>query len=172
VGGAAYRAHFSEGYRQMDALPRRFPIEELHEALRGATTPGLPLNRADRRACLGCVGGYLPPVTGRMRLPNPLNIAGKALQLRGRCFIPGNLRVHHSRAASPGGGARHAGAETGLPMPYHPVLQRAAFPPGEPQPVFFLCIEAHDPKFRHRAYRDSFLEALGDRGRVYGPLTN
>jgi hypothetical protein len=147
---AAQRAQ-EAGYRRMDALSP-FPIEGLAEAV-GFHRTRVPL------ICLiggliGCLGGfflqYWPNVLGY-----PLNIGGKPYNSWPN-FIPITFELTILCA----GLATVFGmlALNGLPTPYHPVFNVPRFELAT-RNRFFLCIQAHDPKFDAQRTKE-FLAAL------------
>lgn len=150
---AAQRTH-EAGYRQVDAFTP-FPVEGLAEAI-GFHKTRVPL------ICLiggliGCSGGfflqYWPNVFGY-----PLNIGGKPYN-SWPAFIPITFELTILCA----GLATVFGmlALNGLPTPYHPVFNAPRFELAT-RNRFFLCIQAHDPKFDAQNTKE-FLQGLKAR---------
>ncbi len=150
---ATYRAHY-EGYRKMDAYSP-FPIEELHEAL-GSPHTRLPLI-VFMGGLIGCIGGYFVQYWANA-INYPLVVAGKPFNAW-PMFIPVTFECTILGAAT----AAVLGmlALNGLPTPYHPTFNVPRFALAS-RNRFFLCIEAHDPKFQLDRTR-GFLESLGPR---------
>jgi len=144
-----------QGYRNMDAYSP-IPIEELNEAL------GLRRTRLPRLVflggLLGGLGGYGLQYWTQV-IAYPLNVGGRPLHSWPH-FIPVTFETTVLGAAL----AAFVGmwALNGLPQPYHPVFNAAAFTRASVD-RFFLCIEATDPKFDRHATR-KFLESLHPAG--------
>ena len=151
---AATHQAYHEGYRRMDAYSP-FPIEELHEAL-GGSDSRLPLIVLVG-GIVGCVGGYLLQYWAAS-MAYPLNIGGKPFN-SWPMFIPITFECTILAAAL--SAVLGMLALNGLPMPYHPVFNVPRFELAT-RNTFFLCVEAHDPKFDKEATR-AFLLSLGPR---------
>jgi Protein of unknown function (DUF3341) len=151
---AAQRAH-DEGYRRMDAYSP-FPVEGLSEAI-GFHRSGLPLVVLIG-GILGGLGGYLMQYY-MMVIDYPLNVGGRPLH-SAPAFVPVTFELTILVAAL----AAVLGllALNGLPMPYHPVFNVPRFELAS-RNLFFLCIEATDPRFDRQNTR-RFLESLQPLG--------
>ncbi len=150
---AAQRAH-AEGYRRMDAYSP-FPIEGLTEAIGFHHTwlPLLVLIAGIVGAIVGFASQYWVTV-----IDYPLNVGGRPLN-SWPAYIPITFEVTILFAALTAVIAMIT--LNGLPMPYHPVFNVAAFARAS-RDRFFLCIEAADPRFdREGTWR--FLEGLNAR---------
>src|SRR5438876_186548 len=135
---ATERAH-AEGYRRMDAYSP-FPIEELHEAL-GAPETRLPLIVLIG-GLFGCIGGYLLQYWVSA-VAYPLNIGGRPYH-SWPAFIPVTFECTILGAAL--SAVFGMLALNGLPMPYHPLFHVPRFARAS-RDLFFLCIQARDPRF-------------------------
>jgi hypothetical protein len=151
---AAQRAH-DEGYRRMDAYSP-FPVEGLADAI-GFRRSGLPLVVLIG-GILGGLGGYLMQYYISV-IDYPLNVGGRPLH-SAPAFIPVTFELTILVAAL----AAVLGllALNGLPMPYHPVFNVPRFEMAS-RNLFFLCIEAADPRFDRQDTR-RFLESLQPLG--------
>jgi Protein of unknown function (DUF3341) len=147
---AAQRA-YDEGYRHLDAYSP-FPVEGLAEAI-GFHRSGLPLVVLIG-GLLGGLGGYLMQYY-MMVIDYPLNVGGRPLHSV-PAFIPVTFELTILAAAL----AAVLGllALNGLPMPYHPVFNVPRFALAS-RDLFFLCIEATDPRFDRQNTR-RFLKSL------------
>jgi Protein of unknown function (DUF3341) len=147
---AAQRAH-DEGYRRMDAYSP-FPVEGLADAI-GFHRSGLPLVVLIG-GILGGLGGYLMQYYLSV-IDYPLNVGGRPLH-SAPAFIPVTFELTILVAAL----AAVLGllALNGLPMPYHPAFNVPRFELAS-RNLFFLCIEATDPRFDRQSTR-RFLESL------------
>ena len=128
------------GYRRMECYTP-YPVEEAAEALRFHKT-GVPL------MCL--MGGIMGLITGYgMEVwvnvwGYPLNIAGRPLFSWPAFVIPGYEWTILFAGLSAAFGMI---AQNGLPQLYHPLFNAPNFRDGATTDKFFLCLEAHDPKF-------------------------
>ena len=155
---SAARKSYAEGYRRMDGYSP-FPIEELGEALGYHTRGRLP-KLVFAGGLFGCLAGFGMQYWCSV-IDYPLNIGGKPLN-SWPSFIPITFEMtilFASLAAVLG-----MLGLNGLPRPYHPVFNVPEFRLAS-RDHFFLCIEAHDPKFDVQATR-KFLEGLSP-GHVY-----
>jgi hypothetical protein len=150
---AAQHAH-AEGYRRMDAYTP-FPVAGLAEAI-GFHRTRLPLVVL-LGGVAGGLGGYLLQYYTAV-IEYPLNIGGRPLH-SWPAFIPVTFEMTVLIAAL----AAVLGmlALNGLPMPYHPVFNVPRFEMAS-RDLFFLCIEATDPRFNAERTR-RFLESLKPR---------
>lgn len=148
----AMRVARGQGYRALDAYSP-FPVEGLSDAL-GFHTSAVPL--------LGLIGGIAGAVTGfGMQLfihvtLLPINVGGRPLD-SWPAFIPVTFEMAVLFSAL----TMLVGLLilNGLPEPYHPVFNVAAFA-GASRDRFFLCVEARDPRFDLDATRQA-LHAAG-----------
>jgi Protein of unknown function (DUF3341) len=146
---AAHQAHLA-GYSKMDAYTP-FPVEGLAKAL-GIRDVKMPTTMLIG-GIIGCCTGFCLTNYGTMIYP--MNIAGKPL-FSWPMFIPITFECTVLFAALSGiFGMLYI---NGLPMPYHPVFDAPHFERATSD-RFFLCIEAHDPKFDLVETR-RFLESL------------
>jgi hypothetical protein len=150
---AARRAH-AEGYRQMDGYSP-FPVEGLAEAI-GFHRTWLPFVVL-LGGIIGGLGGYFLQYYVAV-IEYPLNVGGRPFH-SWPAFIPVTFEMTVLIAAL----AAVLGmlALNGLPMPYHPVFHVPRFDLAS-RNLFFLCIEATDPRFDRDTTR-RFLEGLGAR---------
>jgi hypothetical protein len=142
----------SEGYREVDAFTP-YPVEELSEALHLGRShiPKIVL----AGGIVGALGGYgLEYWTSVVAYP--LNVGGRPLH-SWPAFIPPAFETTVLLAAF----AAVIGmlALNGLPQPYHPVFNVAAFERAS-RDRFFLCVESRDSKFDPETTR-RLLESLG-----------
>ena len=151
---AARRAK-EAGYRKMDAYTP-FPIEELAEALGYKSRGRLP-KIVLAGGAIGCFGGFLLQYWCAA-IAYPLNVGGRPLN-SWPSFIPITFETTVLCAAL--SAVLGMLALNGLPMPYHPVFNVAAFAQAT-RDRFFLCIQVHDPGFDLEGTRH-FLHELGAR---------
>lgn len=149
---AAARRAYEEGYRKMDAYSP-FPIEELSEAI-GFHRNRLPLIVLIG-GIVGCVGGFALCYWASV-FAYPLNVGGRPFN-SWPAFIPVTFETTILVAAL--SAVFGMLALNGLPQPYHPVFNAPRFELAS-RNTFFLCIEAHDPKFNLVETR-AFLDSLG-----------
>ena len=135
---AAHRAH-AEGYRRMDAYSP-FPVEELAEAI-GFKKTRIPLV-VFTGGLLGCIGGFFMQYYAAV-IDYPLNIGGRPLH-SWPAFVPVTFECTILGAALTAVLAMLA--RNGLPMPYHPLFHIPRFARAS-RDLFFLCVQARDPKF-------------------------
>jgi len=154
VVAAAHNAR-QAGFTRMDAYTP-MPVHGLDEALGLGPTklPWIVL----AGGILGCIGGFSLLYWIAVHA-YPLNIGGKPLN-SWPAFIPITFEITILGAAF----AAVFGmlALNGLPRPYHPVFNSPRFKLAT-RNRFFLCIEAHDPKFDTDKTR-LFLEQQHARG--------
>jgi hypothetical protein len=138
------------GYRRMECYTP-YPVEEAAEALRFHKT-GVPL------MCL--IGGIAGLITG-YGLEVWINVWGYPLNIRAMPLfswpafvIPGYEWTILFAGLSAAFGML---AQNGLPQLYHPLFNAPNFASGATTDKFFLCLEAHDPKFSTTDTR-AFLE--------------
>ena len=138
------------GYRRMDCYTP-YPVEEAAEALRFHKTR-VPL------MCL--MGGIMGLVTG-YGLEVWINVWGYPLNIRAMPLfswpafvIPGYEWTILFAGLSAAFGMI---AQNGLPQLYHPLFNAPNFASGASTDKFFLCLEAHDPRFSANETR-AFLE--------------
>ena len=148
---AAAKRAYAAGYRKMDAYSP-YPIEEAWEAI----------GHHDRRLSPIVLGGGIAGLLTGIGLQEwvhnlayPVNIAGKPLNSWPQ-FIPVTFELTILFAAI----SAVVGmlALNGLPQPYHPVVNVAAFERAS-RDKFFLIVESEDPKFDRQATAD-FLKGL------------
>jgi hypothetical protein len=127
------------GYRKFDAYSP-IPIEELNEAM-GFQRTRLPLIVL-LGGIAGGLGGYVLQYWSQV-IEYPMNIGGRAFHSWPH-FIPATFETTVLGAAL----AAFVGlwALNGLPQPYHPVFNVAAFERASLD-RFFLVIETADPRF-------------------------
>lgn len=136
---AGAKAAHTAGYRKMDGHSP-FPVEGLVEAM------GSPRTRLPRIVfCFGLLGlfcGYgLQYYTAV--IDYPINIGGRPLNSI-PSFIPVSFEMTILFASL--SAAFFMLILNGLPQPYHPVFNVAAFDKAS-KDGFFLCIESTDPQF-------------------------
>jgi hypothetical protein len=150
---AAHRAH-AEGYRNMDAYAP-MPVEGLAEAI------GFQTDWVQRMVfiagVLGATGGFAL-CWWMTVVAYPHNVAGRPLN-----SWPAYVAITFECMVLLACLTAVIGmfALNGLPQPYHPVFNVAAFARAS-RDRFFLCIEASDPKFDIESTR-AFLEGLNPR---------
>ena len=140
------------GYRRMECYTP-YPVEEAAEALDFHTT----------RVPLLCLLGGIMGVTTAFLMETwinvwgyPLNIAGRPLSSWPAFIIPAYEWTILFAGLSAAFGMIGL---NGLPQLYHPVLNAPNFRNGATTDKFFLCLEAHDPKFsltETRAFLEQF----------------
>ena len=146
----ATEAAHAAGYRRMECYTP-YPVEEAAEALHFHTT----------RVPLLCLLGGLMGVTTAFLMETwinvwgyPLNIAGRPLWSWPAFIIPAYEWTILFAGLSAAFGMIGL---NGLPQLYHPVFNAPNFRNGATTDKFFLCLEAHDPKFSLNETR-AFLE--------------
>lgn len=148
---ATEQAHRA-GYRRMECYTP-YPVEEAAEALRFHKT---------RVPTMCLLGGIMGLITGYgmevwvNTLGYPLNIAGRPLFSWPAFVIPGYEWTILFAGLSTAFGML---AQNGLPQLYHPLFNAPNFRNGALNDKFFLCLEAHDPKFSVAGTRE-FLESF------------
>ena len=142
----------AEGYRSVEAYSP-FPVEGLDEAL-GFQRSRVPLITLIG-GIVGCLGGFFMQWYSSVE-HYPINVGGRPLN-SWPAFIPITFETTILLASL----TAVVGmiALNGLPQPYHPVFNVPRFGLASTN-RFFLCIEAHDPKFSLEPTR-AFLEGLG-----------
>ncbi len=146
---------YSAGFRKMDAYAP-MPVDGLAEAI------GYKKNKV---ALCALIGGICGAIGGFSFLQWITNVA-YAHNVGGRptnswpAFIPITFECMILSTALTG--VISMLLMNGLPQPYHPVFNVAAFQRASID-KFFLCIESSDPKFQPRETAE-FLEGLGGRG--------
>jgi hypothetical protein len=149
---AAAKKAREAGYKHVDAYTP-FPIEGLAHAI-GFRWTAVPL--------ITLIGGLGGGMTGfglqywASAITYPLNIGGRPLN-SWPAFIPVTFELTVLGASI----FAVVGmlALNKLPQPYHPVFNVERFAQASTD-KFFLCIEAHDPKF-NLAETSRFLQSLG-----------
>jgi len=146
---------YSAGFRKMDAYAP-MPVEGLAEAI------GYKKNKVALCALIGgicgAIGGFsfLQWISGVAYVHNvggrPINSWPAFIPITFECMILCTALT----------GVVSMLLMNGLPQPYHPVFNVAAFQRASID-RFFLCIESSDPKFKP-AETAEFLEGLGGRG--------
>jgi len=141
------------GYRRMECYTP-YPVEEAAEAL----------HFHKNRVPLLCLCGGLMGLTTAFLMETwiavwayPLNIAGRPLFSWPAFIIPAYEWTILFAGLSTFFGMI---ALNGLPQLYHPVFNAPNFRDGATTDKFFLCLEAHDPKFSLTESR-AFLEQFG-----------
>ncbi len=156
----AARAMRAQGYRYVNAYSP-FPIEGLAEGLgmRGSRIPLITLIGG----ITGGLTGYALPYYVSV-ISYPINVGGRPLN-SWPAFVPivFELTVLFAALFTLVGLL----VLNGLPMPYHPVFNVAAFARGS-RDRFFLCVEARDPHFDRLGTRE-LLERLDPMGVVDVP---
>src|SRR5205823_4642730 len=148
---AAARRAYAAGYRSMDAFSP-FPVEGLAEAL-GHYYTSVPLFTL-MGGIAGGLGGYFLQWYSMSKI-YPLNVGGRPLNSWPN-FIPITFELTILIAALSALVAMLV--LNRLPEPHHPVFNVPQFRRASID-RFFLCIEATDPKFDHKATW-KFLESL------------
>jgi hypothetical protein len=143
------------GYTRFEAYAP-FPIEELVEAV-GHPHTRLPV-AVFIGGLLGGLSGYLLQYITAVHT-YPLNIGGRPLH-SWPAFIPVTFECTILGAALTA--VFGMLARNGLPMPYHPLFHIPRFARASSD-LFFLCIQARDPKFDISAVTE-FLRSLGPKG--------
>jgi hypothetical protein len=149
---AAARKTREAGYTRFEAYAP-FPIEELVEAI-GHHRTRLPLI-VFLGGLLGGLGGYFLQYYFCV-IEYPLNIGGRPFH-SWPMFIPVTFECTILGAAL--SAVFGMLALNGLPMPYHPLFHVPNFARAS-RDLFFLCIQARDPKFDVSAVTQ-FLRGLG-----------
>ena len=128
------------GFRRMECYTP-YPVEEAAEALRFHKT----------RVPLMCLIGGLCGMTTALLMEMwmnvwsyPLNIRGTPLNAWPAWVIPFYEWTILFAGLSAAFGMI---AQNGLPQLYHPLFNAANFRNGATSDKFFLCLEAHDPRF-------------------------
>jgi hypothetical protein len=147
---AANRAR-EVGYTRFEAYSP-YPIEALVEAV-GHPKTRLPLV-VFIGGLVGCLTGYLLQYFTAV-VSYPLNIGGRPLH-SWPAFIPVTFECTILGAALTAVFAMLA--RNGLPMPYHPLFHIPRFARAS-RDLFFLCIQARDPRFDLPAVTE-FLRSL------------
>lgn len=149
VAGA--RLLTEKGYRKVDGYTP-YPMEDLSEALElpRSLLPKLVL----AGGILGCLAGYSLEYWASV-IAFPLNVGGRPLHSWPAFIVPAFETTILFAAGTAVVGML---ALNGLPQPYHPVFNVAAFAKAS-RDGFFLGVEASDPKF-DRAETRRFLESL------------
>ena len=140
------------GYRRMECYTP-YPVEEAAEALH------FHKNRVPLVCLLGGLAGLITAFLMETWIAvwaYPLNIAGRPLFSWPAFIIPAyEWTILFSGLAAFFGMIML----NGLPQLYHPVFNAANFRDGATTDKFFLCLEAHDPKFslaESRAFLEQF----------------
>jgi len=143
---------YAEGYRRMDAYTP-FPVTGIAEALGSRRNWVSPM--VGVAAILGAIGGF-GLVYWIAVIAYPFNVGGRPFN-SWPAFIPITFETTILLASL----TAVVGMIilNGLPQPYHPVFNVPRFGLASTN-RFFLCIEAHDPKFSLEPTR-VFLEGLG-----------
>jgi hypothetical protein len=149
---AAARKAREAGYTRFEAYAP-FPIEDLSDAV-GHPRTRLPLVVFLGGLFGGLAGYFMQYYTAAVTYP--LNIGGRPLH-SWPAFIPVTFECTILGAAL----AAVFGmlARNGLPMPYHPLFYIPNFARAS-RDLFFLCIQARDPKFDVSG-ATAFLRTLG-----------
>lgn len=140
------------GYRRMECYTP-YPVEEAAEALH------FHKNRVPLVCLLGGLAGLITAFlmeTWIAVYAYPLNIAGRPLFSWPAFIIPAYEWTILFSGLSAFFGMI---ALNGLPQLYHPVFNAPNFRDGATTDKFFLCLEAHDPKFslaESRAFLEQF----------------
>jgi hypothetical protein len=142
------------GYSRFEAYAP-FPIEALVEAI-GHPHTRLPL-AVFLGGLIGGLSGYLLQYFTAV-VTYPLNIGGRPLH-SWPAFIPVTFECTILGAAFTA--VFGMLARNGLPMPYHPLFHVPRFARAS-RDLFFLCIQARDPKFDATAVAE-FLRTLSAR---------
>ena len=149
---SATEAAYQSGYRRMECYTP-YPVEEAAEALRFHKT----------RVPLMCLLGGLCGLTTGWLLQTwiniwsyPLNVRATPLNSWPAWFIPAYEWTILFAGLSTAFGMI---AQNGLPQMYHPLFNAANFRNGATSDKFFLCLEAHDPRFSLAKTRE-FLEGF------------
>jgi hypothetical protein len=148
---AAARLVTEKGYRRVDGYTP-YPMEDLSDALElpRSVLPKLVLGGG----ILGCLLGYGLEYWSSV-IAYPLNVGGRPLHSWPSFIVPA---FETTILFAAGTAVLGMLALNGLPQPYHPVFNVAAFAKAS-RDGFFLGIEATDPKF-DRAETRRFLESL------------
>jgi hypothetical protein len=128
------------GFRRMECYTP-YPVEEAAEALH------FHKNRVPLVTLLGGLMGVTTAFlmeTWVSTIAYPLNIAGRPLFSWPAFIIPAYEWTILFSGLSAAFGMI---ALNGLPQPYHPLFNAPNFRSGATTDKFFLCLEAHDPKF-------------------------
>lgn len=143
---------YAAGYRRMETYTP-YPVEEAAEAMHFHKT---------RVPAVCLLGGIMGLITGYGMevwinvFAYPLNIGGRPLFSWPAFVIPGYEWTILFAGLSAAFGML---AQNGLPQLYHPLFNAPNFRNGALQDKFFLCLEAHDPKFspaESRAFLEQF----------------
>ena len=149
---AATEAAYAAGYRRMECYTP-YPVEEAAAAM-GWTS------KEDRVSLVCLIGGLLGGIamfnfeTWVSVFAYPLNIGGRPLYSWVAFTIPAYEWTILWAGLSAAFGMF---ALNGLPCTYHPLFNAPNFRNGATSDKFFLCLEAHDPRFDRTQSRE-FLE--------------
>jgi hypothetical protein len=148
----AARVVHEAGYRKVDAYTP-YPMEEVLDALHlhHSHVPKIVLGGG----LAGLAGGWALQYWTSV-VDYPLNIGGRPLNSWPAFVVPAfETTVLLSALAAVVGML----ALNGFPRPYHPVFNVPGFAAAS-RDRFFLCVEAHDPRFDRQKTRE-LLEGLG-----------